>query len=66
LNFFFNFGVRWGWGQRHTPAALTPGKDPVAIVQEDGWASQPFWTGVKNLASTRIRSPDHPARSQSL
>jgi len=29
---------------------LTPGKDPVPIVQEAGWASGPVWTGVENLA----------------
>src|SRR5215469_12315361 len=53
-------------GQRHTPAAFTPGKDPVPIVQEAGWASGPVWTGVENLAPTGIRSPDRPARRQSL
>jgi len=25
-------------GQRHAPAATYPGKDPVPIVQEAGWA----------------------------
>jgi len=29
---------------------LTPGKDPVSIVQESGWASGPVWTGAENLA----------------
>jgi hypothetical protein len=29
---------------------FTPGKDPVPIVQEAGWAPGPVWTGVKNLA----------------
>ena len=29
---------------------LTPGKDPVPIVQEAGWASGPVWTGAENLA----------------
>jgi len=29
---------------------LTPGKDPIPIVQEAGWASGPVWTGVENLA----------------
>jgi hypothetical protein len=28
-------------GQHHAPAAFTPGKDPVPIVQEAGWASEP-------------------------
>jgi len=29
-------------------------------------APGPVWTGAENLASTGIRSPDSPARSQSL
>jgi len=53
-------------GQRHTPAALPPGKDSVPIVQEAGWAPGPVWTGVENLAPTGIRSPDHPAHSELL
>ena len=35
-------------GQPHAPAASTPGKDPVPIVQEAGWASGPVWTGGKS------------------
>jgi hypothetical protein len=53
-------------GQRHAPAAFTPGKDPVPIVQAAGWVPGPVWTGAENLAPTRIRSPDFPARSESL
>ena len=45
---------------------FTPGKDPVPIVQEAGWAPGPVWTGAKNLAATGIRSPNRPARRQSL
>jgi len=30
---------------------LTPGKDPVPIVQEAVWASGPVWTGAENLAT---------------
>jgi hypothetical protein len=45
---------------------LTPGKEPVPIVQEAGWASGTVWTGAENLAPTGIRSPDRPARRQSL
>ena len=42
-------------GQRHAPAALPPpGKDPVLIVQEAGWAPGPVWTGAENLTSTGI------------
>jgi len=52
--------------QPHAPAASTPGKDPVPIVQEAEWAPGPVWTGTENLAPTGIRSADRPARSQSL
>jgi hypothetical protein len=36
-------------GQHHAPAAFTPGKDPVPIVQEAGLALEPVWTGVENF-----------------
>ena len=53
-------------GQHHAPAATYPRKDPVLIVQEAGWASDPVWTGAENLAPTGIRSQDRPACGQSL
>jgi hypothetical protein len=53
-------------GQRHAPAAFTPGKDPVPIVQEAGWPPGPVWIGAENLAPTGIRSPDRPTCSESL
>ena len=37
-------------GQRQAPAALYPGKDPVPIVQEAGWAPGPVRTGAENVA----------------
>jgi hypothetical protein len=37
-------------GQHHAPAAFTPGKGPVPIVQEAGWAPEPVWIGAENLA----------------
>jgi hypothetical protein len=53
-----------GRGVSATPRPLsTPGKDSVPTAQEAGWAPGPVWTGVENLTSTRIRSPDRPARS---
>jgi hypothetical protein len=45
---------------------FTLGKDPVPTVKEAGWAPGPVWTGEENLAPTGIRTPDRPARSQSL
>jgi hypothetical protein len=56
----------WVGGQRHAPAEFTPGKDPVPILQEAGQAPGPVWVGAENLATTGIRSPDLPARSESL
>ena len=53
-------------GQRHALAAFTPGRCPVPIVQEAGWAPRLVWIGVENLAPTGIRSLDLPARSKSL
>ena len=49
-------------------SASRPGRSlpPGNIVQEAGWAPGPVWTGAENLALTGIRSPDLPARSQSL
>jgi len=52
-------------GQPRAPAASTPGKDPVPIVQEAGWAPGPVWTGGKSLPH-RDSIPDRPARSRSL
>ena len=44
-------------GQPHASAALYPGKAPVPILQEAGWAPGLVWTGAENLAPTGIRSP---------
>ena len=54
-----------GWSTSRS-GRFTPGKDPVPIVQEAGWAPGPIWTGVQNLAPTRIRSPGRPGRRESL
>ena len=48
-------------GQRHAPAALPPGKTRCPL-----WAPEPVCTGAENLSPTGIRSPDRPARSESL
>jgi hypothetical protein len=36
-------------GQHHAPATFNPGKEPVPIVQEAGWAPEPIWIGAENL-----------------
>ena len=64
---FHDHGTRRVWGISVTPRSFfTPGKVPVLIAQEAGWAPGTVWTGAENLDLTGIRSPDGPARSQSL
>jgi hypothetical protein len=63
---FFYLGARRGGWSAPRPGRFIPGKDPVPTAQEAGWAPGPVWKSAKNLAPTGIRSPDCPARSQSL
>ena len=59
-------GTRREWVVSSTPRLhFAPGKDPVPIVQEDGWAPGPVWTGGK-FCPHWDSFPDSPARSQSL
>jgi len=63
---FHDRGTRRGWVARTTPRPhLTPGKDPVPILQEAGWAPGPVWTGGKSRPH-QDSIPDRPAHSQSL
>jgi hypothetical protein len=63
---FLDRGIRRRWVVSSMPwPHFTSGEDPVPIVQEAGWAPGPVWTGGKSCP-TGIRSPDRPARSQSL
>ena len=58
--------TRRRWAVSSTPRPhFTPGKDPVTILQEAGWASGPVWTGGESLPH-RDSILDSPARSQSL
>jgi hypothetical protein len=41
-------------------------RDPVPVVQEAGWVSEPVWMGPENVPSTGVRTQDSPARSESL
>jgi len=59
---FFKLRAKCGGWSTPGPGCFTPGKDPVPIVWEAGWAPGPVWTGAENLARTGIRFPDRPAR----
>jgi len=46
---FHDRGTRRGSVVSNTPRPhFTPGKDPVSILQEAGWAPGPVWTGGKS------------------
>jgi len=63
---FHDRGTKRGWVVNSTPRPhFTPGKDPVPILQEAGWAPGPVWTGGKSRPH-RDSILDRPARSQSL
>jgi len=51
--------------QPHTPAASTPGKDPVPTLEEIGWAPRPVWMDGKSRPH-RDSIQDRQAGSQSL
>jgi hypothetical protein len=50
--------------QHHAPAALPRERQSTHCIRPQ--ATGPVWTGAENLAPTGIRSPDRPARSESL
>jgi len=63
---FHDRGTRSGWVISSTPRPhFTPGKDPVPVLQEAGWAPGPVWTGG-NSRPHLDSITDRPARSQSL
>ena len=46
---FHDRGARRGWVVSSTPRPhFTPGKEPVSILQEAGWAPGSVWTGGKS------------------
>ena len=56
---FFTTALEGSEGSASRPGhSLPPGKDPVPIVEEAGWAPGPVWTDAENLAPTGIRFPD--------
>ena len=60
---FHDRGTRRRWVVSSTPRPyFIPGKDPVPILHEAGWATGPVWTGGKSRPH-RNSIPDRPARS---
>ena len=59
---FHDRGTRRGWVVSSTSwPHFTPGKDPVPILQEAGWAPGPVWTGGKSRPHRdSIRGPSSP------
>ena len=49
-----------------TPRPHYPRERPGTHCIEDGWTPGPVWTSSENLTPTGIRSPDGPARKESL
>jgi len=63
---FHDRGTRREWVVSSTPRPhFTPGKDPLPILQETGWALGPVRTDGKSYPH-RDSIPDRQARSQSL
>jgi len=63
---FHDRGTRRAWVVSSTPRPhSTPGKDPVPILQEAGWAPESVWMGGKSRPQ-RDSIPDRLIRSQSL
>ena len=60
-------GLDWdAWSTPRSGRFIPSEIDPVHILQEARWDAGPVWTDAENLAPTGIRSPYHPARSESL
>jgi hypothetical protein len=56
----FKLGAKTEWMVNATPCALySREKDGVPNLQEAAWVSGPVLMGMKNLAPTRFRTPDH-------
>jgi hypothetical protein len=56
-------------GQRDASSLCSSERSPIPIVQEAECALEPVWPGVekrKSLATTRVLTPNSPARNVSL
>ena len=53
------------WSAARPGRTLPPGKEPVPILQEAGWATGPVWTDGKSRPC-RDSIPDRPAKLERL
>ena len=61
---FFHLGAKLGSWLTPRPSCFTPENDLIPLYRRMGRPQ--VWADTENLAPTRIRSPDRPARSDSL
>jgi len=53
---------RGEWSAARPGRTFPPGKEPVPILEEAGWAPGPVWTGGKSRSHWDL-IPDRPGRS---
>jgi len=58
--------LAWVGGQRHAPATLPSRNRPSNLFDRRLWTPEPVSTGVEYRAFSEIRSPNSPARNESL
>jgi len=63
---FFNLGARWSGWSTPRPGRFTPGKDRYPLYRRLGGRQSRSGEMQKISPPTGIRSPDRPARSESL
>lgn len=49
-------------GQLHALVALPPGKNPVLLENEDGWATEPVWSRSGESNTRKFSSNRHSAK----
>jgi len=54
---YLTWALNWDGWLAPRPGRFTPGKGPIPIVQEDGWASGTVWMRAENLAPNRDSIP---------
>lgn len=61
---YTSFAQKWGMWPTPRPNHFTPGTDPVPIVQDVGWASEPLWRA--QILPPRGFTPSNPRQVTAL